>query len=545
MKKYFLYKYITGCLLIIAAAIGFTACDADQNDWTVDDSQAQMFTPVVLEPASLAATSVTLRYSSVPNAGKYVIELSQDSLAFTSIEKTIEIAAEDAVRDSTSTNSRYLLEVKDLESASRYSARIKSVSKDASLPESKWGAITFKTPSEQIMFSVADGDKTSSSVRLSWKAGEAVTKIELLKGGTVALEKALTAGDIAAGEITLTGLEAGTAYLANLYNNTSKRGYAQFSTFPNAPSADVVLYLAETDIIDQVFLDDLATQHPGKSITLALAGNSTYIINEKLTIPDNMSINFFGLPGEKKTVFNLLNNIDYGGNHSFITFQNLDIDCSGKGYVMNQSSAANVGKIEFDDCIVQNVATTFFRMQNATNVKVVSSLVINNCIFRSIGSGYSFIHVDAGSGVGVLKNLTISNSTFDKICLKGKCFIFSNKTDMESITISKCTMYKVSGASNYFIDFGASNGTTGTFSISNTILGLTGDDTVRGVRAKNAIQVDNTYATKDWYQSSNAVSYLSYDGTATDLFENPESGDFKIKDITIGGESQPGDPRWW
>ena len=544
MKKYFLSKYITGCLLIIATAIGFTACEADENDWAVDDSQTQMFTPVILETASLAATSVTLRYSSVPNAKGYVVELSRDSLVFSSIENTIEIAVEDAVRDSSANSLIYLHQIKDLEATTRYSARIKAVSKD-NLPESKWGAITFKTPSEQIMNPVTDGDKTSSSVRLSWKAGEKVTKIELLKGGAVVLEKTLTAEEIAAGEVTLTGLEAGTAYQANLYNNTSRRGYAQFSTFPNAPDADVILYLAETDVIDQAFLDDLATQHPGKSITLALAGNSTYKINEKLTIPDNMSINFFGLPGEKKTVFNLLNNIDYKGNHSFITFQNLDIDCSGKGYVMNQGDAANVGKIEFDDCIVQNVATTFFRMQNATNVKIVSSLILNNCIFRSIGSGYSFIHVDAGSGVGVLKNLTISNSTFDRICVTGKCFIFSNKTDMENIIISKCTMYKVGGTSNYFIDFGTANGTTGVFSISNTILGMTGDNTFRGVRAKNAIQVDNTYATKDWYQSSNAVSYLPYNGTAAELFEDPENGDFKIKDITIGGESQPGDPRWW
>lgn len=536
-------KYIIGSGVFALLAIFITVSCTDDNDWDVDNSYDRLFS---VQTSSLSvspeAIKAEVKWTKTPETEYYIIEVSKDSLY-----NEIPMGGNNSIvfgEDKSITGSPYI--VTNLDSDSKYFIRIKAMSTTKS--ESKWTYLekkSFNTKSEQIMNPVTSQDKTSSTVRLSWEAGAAVTKIELLKGSTIIRTETLGATEIAAGEITFTGLEAGTFYVANLYNNDIRRGYAMFSTFAEAPSADVVIYLNETDVIDQAYLDDLAVQHPGKSITLAMASEATYTIEEKLTIPNNMSINFFGIAGLNKVVLNLLNNIDYAGTHSFITFRNLNIDCGGKGYVMNQSVAATVDKIEFDDCIIQNAATSFFRMQS-TAEKTVNSLILNNCVFRNIGSGYYFVHVDTGSGSnkGVVKNLTMSNSTFDNVCAtsNGKGFIYSRDTSMESIEITNCTMYAIGGGSNYFVDFASTNNGATSFTITNTILGKTGGNTFRGIRAKTLPSITNTYATSEWYQASNAVTYSNYSGTAADLFTDPENGDFSYKDGSF--DSNVGDPQW-
>lgn len=535
MKK---IKYIIGRRAFTLLTIFATVSCTDGNDWDVDNSYNRLFS-VTSSSLSISpeATTAEFKWTKTPGTEYYIIEVSKDTLY-----NEVPMNNTNSVvfgEDKTITQSPYVLT--DLDSDSKYFIRIKAMSSVKT--ESKWAypeKFSFKTKSEQIMNSVSNSDKTSSSIRLSWTAGAAVTKIELLKNNLVVQEKTLTADEIAAGETTLTGLEPNTSYQANLYNNIIRRGYALFITFPEAPNADIILYLATDDIIDQTYLDGLATQYPGKSITLALAADATYTVAEKITIPDGMSINFFGIPGSNKTALRIQGTVDYAGSHDFITFQNLNLDCLNKGYIMNQSSAGQVNKIEFDDCLIQNIATSFFRMQS-TPIKVVNSLILNNCIFRNIGSGYFFIHIDANSGSGVLKNLTISNSTFDKVCASGKGFIYSNKTNMESLTISNCTLYKVAGASQRFIDFNTGYGATA-FSISNTILGMTGDATTLGIRSASAPSINSTYATSNWAQTNDAVTYSTYSGTAADLFTDPENGDFSIKDGSFN--NNVGDPRW-
>ena len=539
MKK-IKYVWSVAMAMLFTTWMG-TSC-TDGNDWETDASYSRLFS---IQSSSLSvapsATTAEVKWTKTPGSEYFIIEVSKDSLY-----DAIPMNNGNSIlfgEDQSIVKSPFVLS--ELDSDSKYFIRIKALSSSKS--ESIWtysDTKSFRTKAEQIMNPVAAGDKSQTSVTLSWKAGERVTKIELLKGAEVILSKTLTAEEVADGKVTITDLMAGTAYQANLYNNEVRRGYATFSTFPNAPAAEVVLYLEATDLIDQTYLDELATTYPGKSITLALAGNATYTVATKLTIPDGMSINFFGLPGDNKTVLSL-NLLDYAGNHNFITFQNLNLDCSNNGYLTNQSAAANVGRMEFDDCIVQNLVTTFFRMQGS-NAREVNTLVINNCVFRSIGAngGYYFIHV--GSGTGGVKNLAISNSTFDNVCgtAGGKGFIYSQNTNMESLTISNCTFYKIGGGDNYFIDFGSTSYTAATFSITNTILSMAGGNgtSLRGIRSKNAPSITDTYTTTDWAQSASAVTYSKYNGLSTDLFVDPVKGDFTIKDAAFN--SNLGDPRW-
>ncbi|MGL5272596.1 MAG: DUF5123 domain-containing protein [Phocaeicola sp.] len=541
MKK---NNYINGlgaCMLL--ASVSFTSC-TEGNDWGVDASYDRLFS---VSASSLgvtpSATTADVKWTGTPRSESYIIEVSKDSL-YDEIPFNNGNSIVYGYEELTQLKSPYT--ITGLDSDSKYFIRIKAIASGKA--ESLWTYLenkSFNTKSEQIMESVKNADKTSTSVTLRWEAGATVTHI-LLTGGENPVTRNLTATEKEEGIAYFDGLNPATDYLANLYNGEIRRGYVNFTTFPDAPEAEVILYLSASDVIDQAYLDAIATEYPNKTVTLALAGDSEYVVAEKLIIPDGMSINFFGLPGNEKTVLSFQSTIDYSGTHSFIRFSNLDLDAQGKAYLMNQSAAAMVNEIEFDDCIIQNMATTFFRMQSTSGMKTVNSLVINNCIVRNIGSGYSFIHVDTGSAGshGVLNNLTITNSTFYNICAtNGKCFIYSRAVNMESIRIADCTLNNIGSSSNYFVDFSSTSYGASTFVINNTILGATGDATLRGVRASAAPITDATYATTDWAQTSNAVtSYINYSKSVSELFTNPSAGEFYILDSAFSGNA--GDPRW-
>ncbi|MGL4519871.1 MAG: DUF5123 domain-containing protein [Phocaeicola sp.] len=529
---------------LLLASLSLASC-TDGNDWGTDASYDRLFsvstTSLGVTPSAITAE---LKWTGTPGSQSYIIEVSKDSL-YDAIPFDDGNSIVYGNEELTQIKSPYTMT--GLDSDSKYFLRIKAVASDKA--ESHWTYLenkSFNTKAEQIMESVKNADRTSSSVTLRWEAGAVVTNLVFMHKGAIIEDRTLSAEEKEAGNAFFDGLSADTEYAANLFNGDIRRGSATFTTFPDAPEADVVLYLSAFQVIDQIYLDELAAEHPGKTITLALAGDSEYVVTEKLTIPDGMSINFFGLPGDEKTVLAFHSTIDIAGTHDFIRFKNLDLDAQDKGYLINQSAAADVNELEFDDCILQNMKTTFFRLQGTSGMKTVNSLVLNNCIVRNIGSGYSFIHVDTGSAGkdGVLKNLTLSNSTFYNVCAtNGKSFIYSRAVNMESIRISDCTLNNIGSAANYFVDFSSISFGASTFLINNTILGSTGDDLFRGVRASVMPVTDATYATTDWKQAASAVTtYISYGKSATELFTNPAEGEFYILDSSFA--ASVGDPRW-
>lgn len=542
MKKTTYIKGLGACMLL--ASVSLASC-TDGNDWGTDASYDRLFS---VSTSSLGvtpdATTAELKWTGTPGSQSYIIEVSKDSL-YDAIPFNEGNSIVYGNEELTQIKSPYTMT--GLDSDSKYFLRIKAVS--SSKAESHWTYLenkSFSTKAEQIMESVKNADRTSSSVTLRWEAAATVTNLVLLHKSGIVEDRTLSADEKAEGVALFEGLSADTEYAANLYNGDIRRGYANFTTFPDAPEADVVLYLGARDVIDQIYMDELAAEHPGKTITLALAGDSEYVVTEKLTVPEGMSINFFGLPGDEKTVLSFQSTIDVAGTHDFIRFKNLDLDAQNKAYLINQSAAADVNELEFDDCIIQNMATTFFRLQGTAGMKTINSLVLNNCVVRNIGSGYSFIHVDTGSAGshGVLNNLIFTNSTFYNVCAtNGKCFIYSRAVNMQSILISDCTLNNIGSASNYFVDFSSTSFGASSFVINNTILGSTGDATLRGVRASSAPVTDATYATTDWSQTSNAVTtYISYGKSATELFTNPAAGEFYILDSSF--TANVGDPRW-
>ena len=560
-KKMKSIKNILGTASMMALALSATSC-TDGNDWDVDGSLSRLFglngDKITVETAETSATVTFSAFTSkaVPAPEYYVFEVSKDSL-YEGVENANIIKYGE---DKTLTSSPVVLS--DLDGDSKYFMRVKAMSSTTN--ESKWvyykDGSSFKTKAEQIFNKVEATDLFEDHVNLSWTPGAVVTHITYVNASDAENVQTinLTDEEKAAGKYTLTGLNPTSTYTITIYKNDVKRGQLQVTT-PAAPPAASIKYTLASDVtvISQTLIDEIAEQAKAKagnetnySATICIPAGAKvalYGINDSdggktnVTIPDRMSVTFFGLAGGEAPTITLDKNFDIAGSHPFIKFQNVKLEENGAGYFINQSKACTVSEFSLEDCEVSNLKTSFFRIQGS-DAKSIGKLTLKNSIFTNLCAGYGFIHVDAGSGAGHLDNVEIDGCTFNSICVTGKVFIFSKKTDMQDITIKNSTFYNCNGNGQYFVDFNVDTFGPNTFTIENCIFGKSADEaTNKNIRSKTPATVANSFRTTDFFKVIKGVNDTEF--SSTQLFKDPANGDFTIKAGTL--KEKAGDPRWY
>ncbi len=560
-KKMKSIKNILGTASMIALALSATSC-TDGNDWDVDGSLSRLFglngDKITVETAETSATVTFSAFTSkaVSSPEYYVFEVSKDSL-YEGVENANIIKFGE---DKTLTSSPVVLS--GLDGDSKYYMRVKAMSSTSN--ESKWvyykDGSSFKTKAEQIFNNVEATDLFEDHVNLSWTPGADVTHITYANTNDAENIQTinLTDEEKAAGKYTLGGLNPTSTYTITIYKNDVKRGQLQVTTPAAMPAANFKYSLAsDVTVISQDLIDEIAEK------AKAAAGNETnysatigipagakvalYGINDSdggktnVTIPDGMSVTFFGLAGGDAPTINLDKNFDIAGSHAFIKFQNVKLEENGAGYFINQSKACTVSEFTLENCEVSNLKTSFFRLQGS-DAKSIGKLTLKNSIFTKLCAGYGFIHVDAGSGAGHVDNVEIDGCTFNSICVTGKVFIFSKKTDMQDITIKNSTFYNCNGSGQYFVDFNADTFGPNTFTIENCIFGKSADEaTDKNIRSKTPATVANSFRTTDFFKVIKGVNDTEF--SSTQLFKDPANGDFTIKAGTL--KEKAGDPRWY
>lgn len=560
-KKMKSIKNILGTASMMALTLSATSC-TDGNDWDVDGSLSRLFglngDKITVETAETSATVTFSAFTSkaVPSPEYYVFEVSKDSL-YEGVENANIIKFGE---DKSLTSSPVVLS--GLDGDSKYYMRVKAMSSTSN--ESKWvyykDGSSFKTKAEQIFNNVEATDLFEDHVNLSWTPGADVTHITYANTNDAENIQTinLTDEEKAAGKYTLGGLNPTSTYTITIYKNDVKRGQLQVTTPAAMPAANFKYSLAsDVTVISQDLIDEIAEK------AKAAAGNETnysatigipagakvalYGINDSdggktnVTIPDGMSVTFFGLAGGDAPTINLDKNLDIAGSHAFIKFQNVKMEENGAGYFINQSKACTVSEFTLENCEVSNLKTSFFRLQGS-DAKSIGKLTLKNSIFTNLCAGYGFIHIDAGSGKGHLDNVEIDGCTFNSICVTGKVFIFSKKTDMQDITIKNSTFYNCNGNGQYFVDFNVDTFGPSTFTIENCIFGKSADEaTDKNIRSKTPATVANSFRTTDFFKVIKGVNDTEF--SSTQLFKDPANGDFTIKAGTL--KEKAGDPRWY
>lgn len=560
-KKMKSIKNILGTASMMALTLSATSC-TDGNDWDVDGSLSRLFglngDKITVETAETSATVTFSAFTSkaVPSPEYYVFEVSKDSL-YEGVENANIIKFGE---DKSLTSSPVVLS--GLDGDSKYYMRVKAMSSTSN--ESKWvyykDGSSFKTKAEQIFNNVEATDLFEDHVNLSWTPGADVTHITYANTNDAENIQTinLTDEEKAAGKYTLGGLNPTSTYTITIYKNDVKRGQLQVTTPAAMPAANFKYSLAsDVTVISQDLIDEIAEKakaaagnETNYSATIGIPAGATvslYGTNDSdggktnVTIPDGMSVTFFGLAGGDAPTINLDKNFDIAGSHAFIKFQNVKLEENGAGYFINQSKACTVSEFTLENCEVSNLKTSFFRLQGS-DAKSIGKLTLKNSIFTKLCAGYGFIHVDAGSGAGHVDNVEIDGCTFNSICVTGKVFIFSKKTDMQDITIKNSTFYNCNGNGQYFVDFNTDTFGPSTFTIENCIFGKSADEaTNKNIRSKTPATVANSFRTTDFFKVIKGVNDTEF--SSTQLFKDPANGDFTIKAGTL--KEKAGDPRWY
>ncbi|WP_165503662.1 DUF5123 domain-containing protein [Pedobacter hiemivivus] len=533
MKKHRLYKILTIAVLLMTIGLAVTSC-RKMNEWEVDESYNRLFRPSEVL-AAVDGVTAKLTFKGKPGINSYIVELSKDSLKFTQIIKTY---TTQAVKD----GNGYSFVIPDLlDPSTQYSARIKGVDASGGKEESEWAAVAFKTKTEQIMYPVDLADLTTTTAKLKWKIPNQVTHIMI-----GASKYDISAQEVALGEKVITGLTPATAYSAVLYFNTSIRGTSGFTTISTLPTGPNVVNVGP--------LDDLAAliQNAANGTVFVLLKGTVYNSDVAVVIPSGVSLTIYGEDAPNKPIV-AFNGITLSASTGTLKFENIDLTgyTSGdptkakRNYIFNQGAANTTAEINFENCIIRNFVNTPMRLQS-TNVITIDKFTINKCLVYDIGDNnangtYAFINTN-GATNGKINNISIKNSTFYKI---GLGLIIHNSQPSASLNIESCTFNNTTGNGRIFIDYNAQ--TIGAFSFNNNIFGKTLSPlaSAKGIRyAGTNLVVNNSYVTSDAVLTGNTFAATAYSGLSTQLFSNPDNGNFQIIDNAFAGKATAGDPRW-
>lgn len=520
------------CFLLLGClALGITSCNKD--DFETDFDLARQFTPTDVT-ILVQETQVQLKWSpslfTTPGEVSYSVMLSTDSL-FQSpgiITKETDTAG-------------ITFDENEIVAKQRYFAMIKANGADGTA-DSKWGRTpAFTMPGPQIFLAVATADLTPNSVTLRWRLPNPVTHIML---GTRRLD--ISTDEQVAGAKTIAGLTPSTSYTAEIFNSASSRGTVIFQTLSDLPFGPNVVYVTATD--------DLAAK-----IQAAVSGNifvllqgTKYDSGTSITFPAGISFTVWGQPGVNLPIVSF-NGITLPATAGTIRFENIDFTGypnndptqTKRGYIFNQGTITTTSEIIFENCTIRNFANSPMRIQGSSPI-TIDKFNVNNCIVYDIGNNgptgsYAFIHSSVSTGK--INNITISNSTFRTIAYS---LILHNSASSASVVIENNTLNNVVGDNRYLIDYNAQ--LVPQFTFRNNIIGKTFSpaNTANGIRYNGAnLIVDNSYKTSESVMVTRPIPGIgAYSKPYTDLFTDPDNGNFRIKDATFSGVSTAGDPRW-
>jgi hypothetical protein len=188
------------------------------NSIAVDNTVDQLFRPFSFT-AAVSGNSIGFYWVPIANAS-YSVEYSKDSLLFT---KELKVIPLDGVT---------IYSVKDLYSSTRYSARIKAISKDKTIKDSEYKSITFVTGIENIFYTVPTADIGKNQILIKWNSLKSVSQLVVSTAGVADVILPLSASDQTSGQKLVVNLTNITSYTFKIYNGDMLRGTMTVKTLP-------------------------------------------------------------------------------------------------------------------------------------------------------------------------------------------------------------------------------------------------------------------------------------------------------------------------
>lgn len=556
-------------LSVLAAGAAVTAC-TDDNDWTTDPAYDRMFgvnsNKISIETDQEDPSTVGVTFTPIEGAEYYVIEVSTDSLY-----DDIPMGGEHATvygEDKSIIKSPAQLE--NMREETQYYMRIKTMS--STTAESHWVYYNMGEPFKTlgIIYDVPSADILEDRITLRWIAGSEVTHITYTttaNGEEITETRQLTEAEIAASSCTIKGLDQNKTYKFAIYNGDVLRGTKTVKTAKAMPWATVRQELGDDvtqidqdlmDMLAQKALDIMAAE--GKdtaSVTIGVPAGKTMPLgttDESLSVPEGISVTFFGMAGEVPTLqlYKALKADNHRGG--YIRFEHINIDAmrdvdagtTGCQYVFQAKNACDLDSIVFMDSNISNISHSLVALEGSSSERV-GLIKIDNCVVTDHEGQYAFMKIDKGGCT--VDDIQITNSTFNNMCAaKDKSFMDLNGIPSAvNITIENCTFYNILGKGAFLIsDKAQEKADVSTINVSlySVLFAKNAKEGAKGYRGVN-MSATNSWMTNDFKLDKNYDwSVQSYNGSSADIFENPAAGDFtlKVNDLI---RDKVGDPRWY
>jgi hypothetical protein len=508
----------------------FVSCE-DKIDPIVEKLDFnRVFKPINLTAKIKNKTTVELAWTLGKDAASYTVEFSEDSLAFSTIIKTVNITP-DKIPYS------ILLDGQTL-----YSARVKGVSAIGT-PDSKWTTVVFRTDAENILSPVAGTDIQATSVTLKWPVGSDVSNFLITPGN---VQRTITVAEKAAGIATITGLTGETDYTVKLFKGTKQRGLVTFKTLIDLGGATAVY---PTDNLSTV----IAAAKPGDALVLFPGDYLAY--SGAITI--NKSISIKGLYPYNKPVVHVKFVLESGVQSVDVK----DIEMSGNyidpitGLVaiidhafQYNTTGTSYGSLNVVGCRIHDYDKSLFTGSASIASKIVS-ISLTDCIVTNIlTNAADFIDFRAG----YVASLILKNSTFNN-CAPARDFVRLDNSStafpglVSKVEIDHCTLYGVSKLASsriLYVRF-----VTNTLKVTNTIIAATlGYYTNQATSAQPECANNNYFSAPGFITGGSTVTGAKFDlsGNYTLLdpgFVNAATGNFTVTNPTLNNNNI-GDPRW-
>ena len=511
-------KYLPA-IALLALTIAFqTSCSEDLTEITKTD-YARVFSPTNLEATVMNRTNVRLRWTRNSSADSYTIELfASDSLAF---------AGKPDITLSGITGAQIPYWVENLDGETRYSARVKAVSRKTA--DSKWSGVTFVTAAEHLLLPFEDGDIGPTSITFRWPAGQAVSEIVLDPSD---VRRVVTPAEIAEGVAVVTGLTGETDYTARVMNGEKVRATVSVTTLLDIGNAIPVR--PEND-----FVALLAAANDGDAFALF---PGTYGDLSKFTVGADVEIKAV-YPYDKPV---LKGYISMEGNSSLL-LQGVVLDGAGlpegNQAIVFSTAGSTFGNVTLEGCEIRNHVKGVYSLSVVSSVE---SVAINNCLIYGVEcSGGDLFD----SRTGVIKTLSITNSTIYNSAASRDMVRSDNSSSNfpgveQKIIIDRNTIYGVGNGANRRLLYVRYAGNSITFT-NNIVAATAGIFSNQGATSVPLFENNNYFDAPNLKDiGSTQAKFADVSGTTLNPgFANPAEGNFTLSNEDMIAKEMS-DPRW-
>jgi hypothetical protein len=529
MKKTKLFHTLLAFVLTAFSGGMFQSCSEDENLLELP----YMFRPINVK-ATLNGVVATISWSKVDSAAYYTLEVYKDSLQFNS---------DSLLLTDTVSSSSYTIE---LAGDARYSVRVKANAVDSAKDSKFNDVLTFKTPKENLFNGYTSTMTALHTANLKWLAGANVTHLVLQASGRADSTITLTSDEKSAGERILSSIPNAN-YTVQLFNNTILRGTIELTLEGDAylaTGSDLAAALTAASSGQVIILE------PGATFALSAA----YVLDKSIKVKGLSKTSLPVICMASAAGTSTANLLSFAANSTIghVLFENIDFNgyCDNNsngvqiGYLFNNKTKTTVDTVSFTNCLVHHFINSPMRISGNVEQQF-NNISFDDCTLYSMGSGgtYSIVHSNSKD---YIVNISFNNCTLYNF--KNNLILRTGAYQMGTVSLTNCTIHKAvqeTASTRYIIDLNLATFTEGII-IKNCIFGSSGAF-AGGVRASIIPTVSGSYYTTDFVEllTTTKSTMTAYANASTSLWQNPDAGDFTLKDATFAGKGVAGDLRWY